>query len=70
MTKGKELRDVIDNAGISITFIADKMGCSRNRVYAILDGSDCTATEITMLSGVLHLTKSQRDNIFLSAAVN
>ncbi len=70
MTKGKELREVIDNAGISITFIADKMGCSRNRVYAILDGSDCTATEITMLSGVLHLTKAQRDNIFLSAAVN
>jgi plasmid maintenance system antidote protein VapI len=70
MTKGKELREVIDNTGISITFIADKMGCSRNRVYAILEGSDCTATEITMLSGVLHLTKAQRDNIFLSAEVN
>ena len=70
MTKGEELRKVIDSTGISITFIAGKMGCSRNRVYAILDGSDCTATEITMLSGVLHLTKAQRDNIFLSAAVN
>lgn len=70
MTKGKELRKVIDDSGISITFIAEKMDCSRNRIYAILEGSDCTATEITVLAGILHLTKSQRDNIFLSSAVN
>lgn len=70
MTKGKDLRNVIDESGISITFIAEKIGCSRNRIYAILEGSDCTATEITVLASLLHLTKTQRDNIFLSTAVN
>lgn len=70
MTNGEMLRHTIEESGISITFIASKMECSRNRIYAIIDGSDCTASEITKLSEILHLTKRQRDDIFLSTSVN
>lgn len=69
MTDGKELNRVIENSGVTITFIAGKMGCSRNRVYSILAGSECTASEIVALSEILHMDKESRDNIFLSPGV-
>ena len=65
MTDGKELERVVRDSGITITHIADKMGCSRNRVYSILAGSECVASEIVTLTEILHLTKAQRDGIFL-----
>ena len=67
MTNGKELKTVIANAGVSIVFLADKMGCSRNRIYSIIGGADCTAKEIAALSELLHMTRDTRDYIFLSA---
>jgi plasmid maintenance system antidote protein VapI len=70
VTKGEELQKEIKNAGVSIVFLADRMKCSRNRIYAIINGSDCTATEIAMLSELLHLTREKRDYIFLSESVN
>jgi len=50
VTKGKELRQEIKAAGVSIVFLAEKVGCSRNRIYSIIDGADCTANEITAIS--------------------
>lgn len=70
MTKGSELKKEIINSGVSIVFLAEKMGCSRNRIYSIISGADCTATEIASLSELLHLTKDRRDYIFLTANVN
>lgn len=70
MTNGSELKQAIKNAGVSIVFLAEKMGCSRNRVYAIIGGADCTATEIAQLSQYLHLSKPERDHIFLQLNVN
>ena len=70
MTKGTELKKDIDNSGVSIVFLAEKMGCSRNRVYSIIAGSDCTASEIAMLSKLLHMSNERRDYIFLSEEVN
>ena len=70
MTDGKMLKEVIRDSGVSITFLADKMECSRNRIYAIINGSDCTASEIAGLSKLLHMTREQRDEIFLSMSVN
>lgn len=70
MTNGELLQQTIEQSGISITFIANRMGRSRNRVYAIIDGADCTASEIVLLSEILHLTKEQRDAIFLVSNVN
>ena len=70
MTNGEELRKAIKAAGVTIVFIAQKMGCSRNRIYAIIGGDDCTASEIAQLTAMLHLSRDERDYIFLSENVN
>lgn len=70
MTDAILLKGIIDDSGITISHIAEKMGCSRNRVYAIIGGSECTASEIVTLSDILHLTKAQRDSIFLHKKVS
>lgn len=66
MTDGAKLRETIDASGIPIAFIAEKIGCSRNRIYSIINGSDCTATEICWFADILHLSKKQRDDIFFA----
>lgn len=66
MTDRNALDTAIKDSGVTITFIAEKMGCSRNRVYAIIKGADCTASEIVLISSILHLTKEQRDSIFFA----
>lgn len=66
MTDGALLKDAINKAGLKIIFLANKMNCSRNRLYSIMAGSDCTASEITQLTELLHLTTRQRDNIFFA----
>ena len=70
LTRGDELKKIIKESGVSITFISYKMNCSRNRIYAILDGADCTASEIAKLSEILHMSKNIRDYVFLSQNVN
>lgn len=70
MTRGEELKAEIKAAGVSIVFLASKVGCSRNRIYAIIEGADCTATEIASISETLHFTRDKRDYIFLSPSVN
>ena len=69
MTNAKLLKEKITASGVTITFLADKLGCSRNRIYSILEGSECTASEIVGLSKAIHLTKEERDTIFLSEKV-
>jgi len=70
LTDGERLWKAIKESGISITFIANKMDCSRNRIYAILNGADCTASEILALAEILHLSVKDRNNIFLPVNVN
>ena len=70
MTNGEELERIIKDIGISIVRIAERMGCSRNRIYSIIKGADCTASEIVSLCAILNLDKEQRDKIFLSKNVN
>ena len=70
MTDGERLWKAIKESGISITFIANKMDCSRNRIYAILNGADCTASEILAFAEILHLSVKDRNNIFLPVNVN
>lgn len=69
MTDTKLLKKTVDESGVTITFLADKMGCSRNRIYSILKGADCTAAEIIKMSEALHISKEARDEIFLSESV-
>lgn len=70
MTRGEELRKEIKDSGLSIVYLAGRMKCSRNRIYAIIDGADCTATEIATLSELLNMTRDKRDYIFLTKNVN
>lgn len=70
MTDGKKLKAFITDSGVSITFLAERMGRSRNRIYAIIDGADCTASEIAGLARLLHMTRKERDDIFLCETVN
>jgi len=70
MTNGKMLDEKIKNSGITITFIAEKLGCSRNRIYSILANGECSASEIVAFTRILHLTKAERDAIFLLEKVN
>lgn len=65
MTNGILLKETIDKSGVSISFLAKGIGCSRNRIYAIINGADCTATEIIKFSEMLHMSKALRDDIFL-----
>lgn len=69
MTNAALLESIINESGISKTHIASKMGVSRTRLYAILAGDDCRASEITSLCDVLHLTARQKEKIFFAQAV-
>ena len=70
MTNGEALRTAIEESGVTIVFIANSLNCSRNHVYSIIKGADCTASEIVKFSQILHLSKPQRDHIFLTERVN
>ncbi len=69
MTDTELLKLAVERSGVTITFLATRLNCSRNRVYSILRGAECSASEIVVLSEALHLTNSERDDIFLSEKV-
>ena len=66
MTNTDLLKDVINESGVTITWLANKMGCSRPRIYKILDGGEVTASEIQSMSKALKLTDSTRNKIFFA----
>lgn len=71
MTDLEALRRTIDDSGMTITAIAKKSGIFRGTLYNRLAGvGEFTASEIVGLSTALHLTKEERDNIFLSEKLN
>lgn len=59
-------------SGVTITFLANQLHCSRNRVYSIMDGTggECTVREVAVLSKLLRLTNEERDKIFFGEIVN
>lgn len=61
------LKDKIEKSGMTMTAISSQAGILRETLYNRLNGKgDFTAFEITMLTKTLHLTKSERDEIFLT----
>lgn len=70
MTDVKLLSEAITESGMTKSFIAQKMGCSRPRLYAILNGGECTVTEMLSLSDILRLTNKQRTDIFLRSELD
>lgn len=70
MTDIKMLSEVISESGMTKSFIAQKMGCSRPRLYTILNGGECTVSEMISLSNILRLTNKQKNDIFLRSELN
>ena len=64
MTDTVLLKEIIKDSGVTITWLADKVGCSRPRIYKILEGGDATASEIVAISKALRLTDGTRNKIF------
>jgi predicted transcriptional regulator len=64
MTNTSLLAELLDDSGMTKTFVANKMGCSRPRLYKILSGADCTVSEMISLSNILRLTNKQRKDVF------
>ena len=71
MTNFELLNKKITDSGMTIVAIASKSGILRQTLYNKLDGNgEFKASEIIGLTKTLHLTKAERDKIFLNKIVN
>ena len=71
MTDTELLLSKIKESGMTMVAICEKSGIDRSTIYNRLKGrGEFTASEIVGLSSALHLTKPDRDKIFLSSSVN
>ncbi len=70
MTNFELLQLKIKESGMTMVAICEKSGIERATMYNRINGKgEFTATEIVSLSEVLHLTRTDRDRIFLSKNV-
>lgn len=60
------LREKIEQSGMSITFISEKCGISRETFYNRMEKPDFKASEIVSLTNVLRLSREDRDLIFFN----
>lgn len=66
MTNVELLHEAIKAAGVKRTVLAAAWGMSMPTFYSRISGnSEFTASEIVAAAASLHLTKNQRDAIFL-----
>lgn len=65
MTNCVLLEKRIKDSGMTKAFISNKMGRSRTRLYKILNGAECTVSEMISISNILQLTNKERNDIFL-----
>lgn len=71
MTDFDLLLSKIRDSGMTIVAISEKAGIDRATFYNRLKGKgEFSASEIVALSEVLHLSKPDRDKIFLNNKVN
>lgn len=67
MTDCVLLKQRIDESGISISFIADKIGISRETLYNKLCGkTEFKVSEVSTLARLLRLTPKEVDKIFFA----
>lgn len=65
MTNTELLKEAIENSGMSITFISDKMGISREGFYKKMNNlTEFKASEIMAFTEILGMSKEKRDCIF------
>ena len=69
MTDINLLKQFIEESGMTKKNIALRAGFSRERLYTILEGSECRASEIEGLARVLKLTNANRDRVFFAKEV-
>lgn len=67
MVNLEALKKEMDGSGMTVVAIARKSGILRETLYNRLNGKgEFTASEITRLSEVLHLSRTDRDRIFFA----
>lgn len=70
MTVGARLKEVIENSGMKISALCDKIGTTRTTFYKKLNGKiPFNVPEIEAITQELHLTAEQRDKIFFEEKV-
>ena len=70
MTNSKLLSEEISESGMSITFIAKKLGITREGFYKKLNNeTEFKASEIVVLQSLLRLSNKKRDEIFFAKKV-
>lgn len=71
MTDFEELQKKIDDSGMTMVAIAEKTGILKATLYNRFKGvGEFTATEITALTAVLHLSRAEREKIFFARGFN
>ena len=61
----KLLKKKMEESGMTVSAIADKSGILRETLYNRMKTGNFYASEIVSLTGVLRLTRKERDEIFL-----
>ena len=70
MTNTKLLSDEISKSGMTVTFIARKIGITREGFYKKLNNeTEFKASEIAALQSILRLSNKKRDEIFFAKKV-
>ena len=65
------LKDTIEDRGMTIVKLSEKMGIDRATLYNRFNGKgEFTASEIVSITDALRLTRDERDSIFLLENVN
>lgn len=61
------MKNIISSSGRSVSFIAIKLGISRESLYNKMNGvTEFKASEIVNLTKLLNLSKETRDDIFFN----
>lgn len=67
MTNTEELRKCIAKSGISVTFLANKLGITREGLYNKLNNvTEFKASEIAKCAKLLNLSDEERNRIFFA----
>lgn len=70
LTNTELLSEEISSSGVTITFIAVRLGITREGLYKKLNGeTEFKASEIVAMQDILHLTNKKRDTIFFAKMV-
>lgn len=70
MANTELLRKKMCESGMTVTAIASKSGILRETLYNRLKDGNFYASEIVALTNTLHLSREERDEIFLPKDVN